>query len=114
MDRQVLIYRLFQLLGAAVRAAPDLPFGNRREPPLVCAKPVWIKHPLRDVAWGNGRFVAVGWNGTIVREQSRYRKSRCPSALVTPRGGCNCGGERRPNYPSLGCYIAAMSRRVCS
>ena len=21
---------------------------------------------LRDVAWGNGRFVAVGWNGTIV------------------------------------------------
>ena len=21
---------------------------------------------LRDIAWGNGRFVAVGWNGTIV------------------------------------------------
>ena len=39
MDAQVLIYRRFQLLGAAVRAAPDLLFGNRGEPPFDLVDP---------------------------------------------------------------------------
>ena len=36
--------------------------GDRGEP----AREIATFDLLRDVAWGNGRFVAVGWNGTIV------------------------------------------------
>ena len=36
--------------------------GDRWEP----ASEIATFDTLRDVAWGNGRFVAVGWNGTIV------------------------------------------------
>ena len=39
VDPQVLLYRLFQLRGAAVRAAPDLPFGDRRELPFDLVDP---------------------------------------------------------------------------
>ena len=36
--------------------------GDRWEP----ARETATRDPLRDVAWGNGRFVAVGRNGAIV------------------------------------------------
>ena len=36
---KVLLYRLFQLLGAAVGTAPNLLFGNRGEPPFDLVDP---------------------------------------------------------------------------
>ena len=36
--------------------------GDRWEPAIIRA----TADRLHDVVWGNGRFVAVGWNGTIV------------------------------------------------
>ena len=36
--------------------------GDRWEPAIIRA----TADRLNDVVWGNGRFVAVGWNGTIV------------------------------------------------